>query len=68
MTVISDEFYALSLDCLTELYGSLAPKDFNSLSATRGFVAHKQNLVLLSRVFSFDRQRVKLIAYTSSAH
>ena len=41
----SDRFYKLASECIREIYGPLEPKDFNSLSALRGFVAHKQNMI-----------------------
>jgi hypothetical protein len=41
----SDRFYSLASDCIREIYGPLKPSDFNSLSAMRGFVAHKQCLI-----------------------
>jgi hypothetical protein len=41
----SDRFYSLASECIREIYGPLKPSDFNSLSAMRGFVAHKQCLI-----------------------
>src|SRR6185437_8655855 len=41
----SDRFYSLASKCIREIYGPVEPKDFNSLSAMRGFFAHKQNLI-----------------------
>jgi len=41
----ADRFYALASECITEIYGPLTPKDFISLSAMRGFMAHKQNVI-----------------------
>jgi hypothetical protein len=41
----SDRFYSVASKCIREVYGPLEPKDFNSMSALRGFVAHKHNLL-----------------------
>jgi hypothetical protein len=41
----ADRFYALASECIREIYGPLAPKDFKSHSAMRGFFATKQNLM-----------------------
>lgn len=41
----ADRFYALASECIIEIYGSLTPKDFNSLSAMRGFFADRQNVI-----------------------
>lgn len=41
----SNRFYKLAAECITEIYGPLEPKNFNSLSATRGFFASKQRVI-----------------------
>jgi hypothetical protein len=41
----SDRFYELAANCITEIYGSLTPKDFNSHSAMRGFFVCKQRVI-----------------------
>ena len=41
----SERFYDVSFRCITEIYGQITPRDFQSLSAMRGFVAHKRNLI-----------------------
>ena len=42
----ADRFYALASDCIAEIYGTIRPGDFDSLSGVRGFMAGKQNIVL----------------------
>jgi hypothetical protein len=41
----ADRLYALASECIREIYGSLTPKDFNSISAMRGFFADRQNVI-----------------------
>jgi hypothetical protein len=40
-----DRFYSVASECIREIYGPLEPSDFKSLSALRGFFAHKQNMI-----------------------
>jgi hypothetical protein len=41
----ADRFDALATECIGEIYGPITPKDFNSMSAARGFFASKQNVI-----------------------
>jgi len=41
----ADRFYALASKCVAEIYGPIKPGDFNSMSALRGFMASKQNII-----------------------
>ena len=41
----ADRFYAMASDCIAEIYGTIKPGDFNSMSALRGFMASKQNII-----------------------
>ena len=43
--MFGDRFHTMSSDCIREIYGPFAAKDFNSQSAMRGFFAHRQNLI-----------------------
>jgi len=54
-----DRFYELASNCITEIYGSLKPKDFNSLSAMRWLFTCKQHVIheLIRKQYGSGRRR-----------